>query len=171
MDLIRNWAFSVSAVVVFGTLAEAVMPSDEYRKYVHLVLGLLLIITISSPVISLLGNGFDIESFLDAEGARTLMSSEISPESIEKKQKEDVITIYKKTLENNIKTRIETKIPELKDNIKVSVSAADDGSEYGTIEEVDVVLSGDDTERADEIKTIVSAITGSPESGVMVTRE
>lgn len=147
------------------------MPSDEYRKYVHLVLGLLLIITISSPVISLLGNGFDIESFLDAEGTRTLMSSEISPESIEKKQKEDVITIYKKTLENNIKTRIETKIPELKDNIKVSVSAADDGSEYGTIEKVDVVLSGDDTERADEIKTIVSAITGIPESGVMVTRE
>ena len=168
MDLIRNWAFSVSAVVVFGTLAEAVMPSDEYRKYVHLVLGLLLIITISSPVISLLGNGFDIESFLDAEGTRTLMSSR---ESIEKKQKEDVITIYKKTLENNIKTRIETKIPELKDNIKVSVSAADDGSEYGTIEKVDVVLSGDDTERADEIKTIVSAITGIPESGVMVTRE
>ena len=154
MDLIRNWAFSVSAVVVFGTLAEAVMPSDEYRKYVHLVLGLLLIITISSPVISLLGNGVDIESFLDAEG-----------------QKEDVITIYKKTLENNIKTRIETKIPELKDNIKVSVSAADDGSEYGTIEEVDVVLSGDDTERADEIKTIVSAITGIPENGVIVTRE
>ena len=99
------------------------------------------------------------------------MSSEISPESIEKKQKEDVITIYKKTLENNIKTRIETKIPELKDNIKVSVSAADDGSEYGTIEEVDVVLSGDDTERADEIKTIVSAITGIPENGVIVTRE
>ena len=171
MDLIRNWAFSLSAVVGFGTLAEAVMPSDEYRKYVHLVLGLLLIITISSPVISLLGNGVDIESFLDAEGARTLMSSEISPESIEKKQKEDVITIYKKTLENNIKTRIETKIPELKDNTKVSVSAADDGSEYGTIEEVDVVLSGDDTERADEIKTIVSAITGIPENGVIVTRE
>ena len=39
------------------------------------------------------------------------------------------------------------------------------------LEEVDVVLSGDDTERADEIKTIVSAITGIPESGVMVTRE
>ena len=51
MDLIRNWAFSVSAVVVFGTLAEAVMPSDEYRKYVHLVLGLLLIITISLSLI------------------------------------------------------------------------------------------------------------------------
>ena len=28
---------------------------------------------------------------------------------------------------------------------------------------MDVVLSGDDTERADEIKTIVSAITGIPE--------
>ena len=86
MDLIRNWAFSVSAVVVFGTLAEAVMPSDEYRKYVHLVLGLLLIITISSPVISLLGNGFD-RKFFWMPKARTLMSSEISPESIEKKQK------------------------------------------------------------------------------------
>ena len=82
-----------------------------------------------------------------------------------------MITIYKKTLENNIKTRIETKIPELEDNIKVSVAAADDGSEYGTIEKVDVALSGEDTERADEIKTIVSAITGVPESSVMVTRE
>lgn len=167
MDLIRNWAFSVAIVVIFGTFSEAVMPNNEYRKYIHIVLGLLLIITISRPFISLFQSGNELNNFLDNYADQMESSVYIQRNNIEQKQEEDVMKMYTSTLSNNIKIRIESKVPQLQGKINVKAMVTDNGTYFGEIDEI--FVSGQiDSEVQREVKEIVSDITGISESRVKI---
>lgn len=165
MDAIRNWAYSIAALVVFGTLTELIMPGNTYRKYIHLTMGFLLILSLLSPFSGLWDKGFDIDGFVDYYGGVAEYSG-VNREAAEDKQKEDVIKIYKETLENNIKVRLESKL-----NItvtRVEVAAAEGGEEFGNLEGVTVVTESD---RAAEITEAVAAVTGLAAKDIAIRRE
>lgn len=161
MESLRGWAYSIGVIVVFGTLVEAVMPGEAYRKYIHIILGMLLLLTLTRPFIGLFSSGSDLSMYLDNYAEAIIPSVEMTnqgAEEIESRQKEDVIRIYKETLENNIKVQIEAK-----HGVKVTYVEAvvtDDGTDYGAIESVSVGLTADGLMHSVEIRETVSNITG-----------
>lgn len=167
MDTVREWAYSVAAVVVFGTLAETLMPGGAYRKYIHLVLGLILILSMIRPVSSLLGGDTAPGDVLDFGIGYT--DSQSRTDYIENRQREDVINIYVRTLENNIKSRLETKYGLHGEIISVDVKAsADSGGDYGAVEEVSVAVTEKGAALHSEITETVFSITEAREINVTV---
>ncbi len=92
LEFLRNLALSVSGIVVFGSLCEMILPNGVYKKYIHLTIGLVLVISIISPVLN-----FDTD--IDV--------SYIDTDKMEEAQKDDVIRLYKKNLAINMKKQIE----------------------------------------------------------------
>lgn len=137
MDWIRSWAISISMVVVFGTLVEFIMPNGNYRKYIHLVLALLLIITISNPIIKMVNGDFrfDMYEFNVNEGARYADNEEL-----EDRQKNDVIRVYTKSLENTMQRQLEENIAELKGKFRVRVEVDNEENEFGKVSRVAIIV-------------------------------
>ncbi len=66
---IKQYILTITSVVVFSAMAEALMPENTMKKHISLVAGLLVLLAISKPIINMtklkpidLNLNFDIES-------------------------------------------------------------------------------------------------------------
>lgn len=165
MEWIRNWAVSISMVVIFGTLVEFIMPNGNYRKYIHLVLALLLMITISNPIIKLVNGDFvfDRYDFNVGDSSRVMDSEEY-----EKRQESHVIRVYTKSLENNISATIEENIPVLTEKCQVRVDTQNSVNDFGKVLGVAIIIDDSVTfadeqaenEMREKLTEIISASMG-----------
>ena len=51
-ELLKNIVMSASGIIVFGSVCEMILPDNTYKKYVHLAIGLMLILAFLSPFIN-----------------------------------------------------------------------------------------------------------------------
>ncbi len=90
MGAIREWFTVVTGVVILSAIAEGIMPSGNLKKYVRLLFGLILVISICRPFINSDTEEFGIEAF---NGGR---SGEI--ENMEERERETVLRLYRANL-------------------------------------------------------------------------
>ena len=62
-ELIKNWAAAVALAVIFGMVVSMLQPESGIKKYVSVVIGIVITIIILSPLISVL-SGADVEAEL-----------------------------------------------------------------------------------------------------------
>lgn len=55
MRVLAEWIYGIAAVLLLGTLALQAVPDGTFRRYVRLFVGVLLLLTVISPVFSALG--------------------------------------------------------------------------------------------------------------------
>lgn len=99
---LKSWITGVVVTVIFMVLVDMILPSNNFKKYAKLATGLIVIITILTPVFKLFKSDIDIGRYID-EYTKTMSQNE------EKIQKGDegqninlqTIEIFK---ENLIKT-------------------------------------------------------------------
>lgn len=51
MQLFTDWIMQILVFIVFATIVELLLPSNQMKKYVHLVLGLLLLLLLTKPIL------------------------------------------------------------------------------------------------------------------------
>jgi len=62
-ELIKNWAIAVAFSVIFGMVVSMLLPESGIKKYVSVVIGIVITIIILSPLISVL-SGADVQAEL-----------------------------------------------------------------------------------------------------------
>ena len=50
---LREWITNITVIIVFVMLMETVMPNNSMKRYINVIIGLLIIIVVSKPFISL----------------------------------------------------------------------------------------------------------------------
>lgn len=61
IDWISDWADSIIVAVIIGTIIEMILPNGNSKKYIKMVIGIYILFTIVSPVITkITGNKFQI---------------------------------------------------------------------------------------------------------------
>jgi len=63
-ELVNTWAVSVTIAVIFGAVVSMLLPESGIKKYVSVLIGIVVSIIILSPIISLL-SGADVQSELN----------------------------------------------------------------------------------------------------------
>jgi stage III sporulation protein AF len=63
-ELMNNWAVSVAIAVIFGAVISMLLPESGIKKYVSVVIGIVITIIILSPLVSLL-SGADVSTELE----------------------------------------------------------------------------------------------------------
>lgn len=103
VQVLKNWITSIVVVVIFMSLIDILLPSNSIKKYARLVFGLIIIIIIITPIISLFNKGIDIDAKINdyTKQYNDLNSSK----TIEKKNyiSSDTIKLFK----DNLKEKIE----------------------------------------------------------------
>lgn len=107
MSFFSSWAEQIIIAVVIGSIIEMVLPDNNNKKYVKMVIGIYVLFSIISPIIS----KKDLLSFENLNLESYAVSSE-NPQKAELNQSsmdERLTQLYIEELENNIKEKVKEK--------------------------------------------------------------
>ena len=109
MNWISGWIQGIIIAVIIGTIIEMLLPDGNCKKYVKVVIGVYILFSIVSPVITkVTGNEFrvsdiyDINTYIEA-------SAKNSQENIENSQQNQIKQVYITNLKNDMKQKIQEK--------------------------------------------------------------
>ena len=83
IDFLSNWAQGIIVAVIIATIIEMILPNGSSKKYVKVVVGIYILFTIISPIITKFSsNNFNINDILDTKAYEEQMAK--SDEDISK---------------------------------------------------------------------------------------
>ena len=147
MNWISNWIQGIIIAVIIGTIIEMLLPEGNCKKYVKVVIGVYILFSIVSPVITkVTGSEFrvsdiyDINSYIEASTKSTQDYAEINKEN-------QIKQIYETNLKKDMKQKIEEKGYKVK---SIFLELAND--EQYTLKKINISLSlkEQNTEENDE---------------------
>lgn len=128
-EFLKNIVMSAAGIIVFGSVCEMILPDNVYKKYIHLAIGLMLILAFLSPFVS---QNYRPEFEVSSSSA----SADIA-ETDEKTRKE-VMRIYTQKLNEQISKNI-SDATETKACAECEINSDDD--KFGEIKAVDVTVT------------------------------
>ena len=115
MEFFKEWTGGIAAAIIFASLCEIMLPSGNMKKYVKLMLGIILSVSMLKP---LADNGFNKWSEKLFEFERSFAYTE--HEEMDEDEKQAVIALYTEKLEQAVKNKLSDKVnADLKIVIKV----------------------------------------------------
>ncbi len=135
---LKAWTMSVAGIIVFGSICEMILPGSLYKKYVHLAIGLMMILSVLSPIVKHKIN-------TDAEIPRYEAYEQY--EGSDERQKGEIISVYKRKLCEKIKGDIE-KIISAEFEVRCEVS--EDENSFGNIEKVYIIVNADENTKVNQ---------------------
>ncbi len=136
MNWISNWIQGIIIAVIIGTIIEMLLPEGNCKKYVKVVIGVYILFSIVSPVITkVTGSEFrvsdiyDINSYIEASTKSTQDYTEINKEN-------QIKQIYETNLKKDMKQKIEEKGYKVK---SIFLELAND--EQYTLKKINISLS------------------------------
>ncbi|NLZ91103.1 MAG: stage III sporulation protein AF [Clostridiales bacterium] len=155
MEFLRNWVVTIVITMIFVTIVEIMMPSGSTRKYISLVIGLMVMFVIINPVLTLMAGDFDFGSRV-YETSRSIALGDVNYRMgrLENSSREGVIKLYKSSLEQQIEKDIENKGLG-KVQAEVEIEERQDAEDFGSITGIRVVITDTaDKDRAGEIEKV-----------------
>ena len=152
IDFLSNWAQGIIVAVIIATIIEMILPNGSSKKYVKVVVGIYILFTIISPIITKFSsNNFNINDILDTKAYEEQMAK--SDEDISKKIEENnnrtIKDIYQSNLESDIKAKLKDKGYEV---LNTYIQIRD--NENYTIEFISLSLDKKETEESNQVRNI-----------------
>lgn len=143
-DALKEWTLVVSAVVVFGTICEIILPDGSFQKYTRFVIGLILISTLATPIYSLLNLKPNIENLIDERAE--LYTDYTKMEEAEGKA---VFKVYKEKMEQKMLWSLQENVS--KDILDVDCDIDNSKENFGNIKRVRVYVGREGKSISDRI--------------------
>lgn len=132
---LSSWAQGIIVAVIVSTIIETILPNGNIKKYVRVVIGIYILFTIISPMISIFGK-VDIKEqiFNTTEYEEQISkSSNLVSQQIENNNTKTIKDIYISNLEKDIKSKLDNKGYDV---LSIYIKAKDD-SKY-SIEKIEL---------------------------------
>ncbi|WP_290771296.1 stage III sporulation protein AF [Anaerofustis sp.] len=148
-DMAKNFLYLIMIISILRMLS----PSKEYDKYIKFFISLLLVISIFSPILTVIKDGKFSKILNDNYIRIDEFETQINEGKIN--TEELIIENYKLKIENNISSIIEKKY-YTKNKVKVSLLKDSNKENYGDITNIDIIINKDDSRKKNKIKNYIS---------------
>lgn len=135
INSITAWAKSIILAVIIATILEMILPEGNNKKYIKTIIGIYILFTIISPIISKLNGGnlqidtSKYEEYFNMQNY-TMASANIIDSNLD--------TAYTSSLKTDIKQRLKEKGYEVK-SLNIDIELKDE-EKYGTIKSLNLSL-------------------------------
>lgn len=156
MDWVSSWIQGIIIAVIISTIIEMILPEGSSKKYIKVVIGIYILFSIVSPVISkLTGNDFrvsdifDLDEYIEASKNSSSLQNQISNQN-----ENQVKDIYLSSMKSDIKEKIENR-GYVVNNVDLEI---EDNEQY-TLKKLTLQVSkATDSEEVNNNSQIVEAI-------------
>ena len=138
IEWISDWAQAIIVAVIIGTVIEMILPEGNSKKYIKVVIGVYVLFTILSPIITkLTGKNIEVSNILELDQyIEEAKESANVQNSLQNENQNNIMSIYSAGIKDDIKAKIEAKGYEVY-SVDIEVS---DNEEY-TIESITVSVA------------------------------
>lgn len=154
IELLKQWINSIVVVIIFAAFIDILIPGSSMKKYVKLVLGLIIMTVILQPVIKLVKGDFSIStSSFQVQNRLDNIQLKKQTEYYDRKQADAITKAYKQNLENQIKQQIKGELKEGNADVSVDIVEDTQSSDYGQLKKITITLKDkiDKVEKVDKI--------------------
>ena len=111
IEWISDWAGSIIVSVIIGTIIEMILPEGNSKKYIKTVIGIYILFTIVSPVITkFTGESVQVSDELDLDTyIEEAKESAEFHNAIENSNQENIMNIYTSGIKDDMKAKVESK--------------------------------------------------------------
>lgn len=123
IDWVSNWANAIIVAVIIGTIIEMILPEGNSKKYIKVVIGIYVLFTIVSPVITrFMGADIEVSDTLDLDKyVDEVKETSKMQNTIQHNNENNIMDIYLEGIQNDIKAKIESKGYKAS-NVKVEIA-------------------------------------------------
>lgn len=140
IEWISNWAGGIIVAVVIGTIIEMILPEGNSKKYIKMVIGVYILFTIVSPVITkFTGNSMQVSDVLDID------------QYIE--EAKNSVKVHNTLVENNEQNIREMYISGIEDDMKAKLKA-----KGYLVKNIELGISNDDTYTINTIRLEIEKV-------------
>ncbi|MBU5437547.1 stage III sporulation protein AF [Tissierella sp. MSJ-40] len=155
VDFIRTWIIDIVIMFIFISIVELVLPNGNMKKYINMIVGLLIIFTIINPFIKL----FNIDLNLDKAVFNQISQQDIAINEDKEfllNQEKQVAMLYEEKIRREIIELVEVnttfKISEM--NIDINT----DEDDYGNIALLELVIEEKQETIEDKNKIVIKEV-------------
>lgn len=149
-----GWISTIAVTIIFAAFIEMLMPDNKMKKYIKLVLGLLIMAVILEPVLKYINKNYSLSGY-SFKYSNIMDSSYIKQESetYSQKQQDSVVRLYKQNLEDKMADGIKNLISGK--DVSVSVEIVEDikNQNFGEIKKATVTLK-DSIKKVDKVDKV-----------------
>lgn len=149
VESISSWAQGIIIAVIISTIIEMILPNSS-KKYIRLVIGIFILLTIISPILDTKNLSFDSNQIKIDEYISSFEKTDIT-ENIENQTNNQIKNLYKENLKLDIQSKIKLKGYDIS-NINIDIS---DDETY-TLKKIELYISG--KKQAQESKSVNSIV-------------
>ena len=147
MEWMTTWAQGIIVAVIITTIIELILPEGNHKKYIKMVMGVYILFTIVSPIITKITNqDFEFDESKYEEFFKN-STYEVSSQSLEEENDNQIKDLYL----NNIKSDVKQKLKEQGYIVEEIQIEADLESEeaYGKIKKMNLQIKKGETKQED----------------------
>lgn len=155
LDFLRNWVKDIAVMFILLSIVELALPNNNMKRYVNVVIGLMIIIVIISPFIKLINSSFNVEQEIFKSIVEGVQFEYADNSDLQELHERQIKETYINMLKENVKATIDGILEYQVDDIKISIFEDEDN--YGNIRDIEIVMApkdGSDSYDEDTIKTI-----------------
>ena len=145
MEWMTTWAQGIIVAVIITTIIELILPEGNHKKYIKMVMGVYILFTIVSPIITKITNqDFEFDESKYEEFFKN-STYEVSSQSLEEENDNQIKDLYL----NNIKSDVKQKLKEQGYIVEEMQIEADLESEeaYGKIKKMNLQIKKGETKQ------------------------
>lgn len=144
ISFISTWLKDIVILFVIISIAELIMPKGNMKKYINMVIGLLIIFTIISPFAKLLKLNFNFEQTVFNYSKPNIIR-DIEENQLYIQQEKQIEKIYKEKISKEITELIQEKTDYIVVDINIEIKTGKET--YGEIDYLDISIGQENNDR------------------------
>lgn len=141
VNFISSWLKDIVVLFILISIAGLIMPKGNMKKYIDLVIGLLIIFTIISPFAKLIKMDFNLSEAV-FNYSRPVDNLNISSEEFYIEQEKQIESVYKDKIKSELIKLIEDQ--STYKVVDISIELFDSTDKYGEVEYLKLMVTEDD---------------------------
>jgi stage III sporulation protein AF len=143
-DFLRTWIINITVIIIFIMFLDTIMPNNSMKRYINVVVGLLIIIVVIEPFVlvkqhadSFNNEMLETSNFIDQKGF------DVDSKEISKYQQEKTVEIFESNLKGKILRLIEnnTGVEYKSTSVELELEKDFESKDFGSIKSITVQLS------------------------------
>lgn len=163
MAIFLSYIKNISICIIFTAFVEMLLPNDNFKKYINLVLGFIIIIAILNPIKNFMSSADQIDFKVFSISSKINNDLLLNQKNIQNKQKDLIISTYKQQLEQQIKKIISEQTDLEIENISIEVDEDFESDTFSQIQHIELYAQSQENAVKEEqmnIATVEKIIIG-----------
>jgi stage III sporulation protein AF len=151
IEVFSEYIKSIAICIIFAAFIQMLLPNNNFRKYVDLVLGLIIILVVLNPIIHIFNKNNDVDFKVFSMDSAIKNASLVNQKDIyEASQKKIILETYKQQLNEQIENLIAQNVKLSIENITIEMDEDYESKSFASIKKVSVY--GDTVNTNDTLK-------------------